>query len=175
MMPGMDGFGVLRRLRADGIDALHCSPDRPRHPAGQDHRSDPGRRRLRHQAVQPRGGGGAAPGDPAPHQPERRRFARPVVPSPTSSSTRTPTRCGRPACRFRCRRRSSPAAVLRDQRRNRAEQAEDPRSRLALRLRRRRQRRGVPMCPICGARSTPARNACCTRCAASGTSCGSRG
>lgn len=25
MMPGMDGFGVLRRLRADGIDAPRCS------------------------------------------------------------------------------------------------------------------------------------------------------
>src|SRR3954463_16237798 len=38
MMPGMDGFGLLRRLRADGIDSPHCSsppetPSRTRSPA----------------------------------------------------------------------------------------------------------------------------------------------
>lgn len=33
MMPGMDGFGVLRRLRADGIDAP-ALPRRPTSPAG---------------------------------------------------------------------------------------------------------------------------------------------
>ena len=39
MMPGMDGFGVLRRLRADGIDAPGVVPDGPRLAAGQDRRA----------------------------------------------------------------------------------------------------------------------------------------
>src|SRR5882724_2336449 len=51
MMPGMDGFGVLRRLRADGIDApalfLTARDSLQDKIAG-----DPRRRRLRHQAVQ---------------------------------------------------------------------------------------------------------------------------
>lgn len=41
MMPGMDGFGVLRRLRADGIDAPRCF-DGAGFLAGQDRRPDAG-------------------------------------------------------------------------------------------------------------------------------------
>ena len=75
MMPGMDGFGLLRRLRADGRFA-GAVPHRPRHPAGQDRRPDPRRRRLRHQAVFPGRGGCQAAGDPAARGPWRRGTAR---------------------------------------------------------------------------------------------------
>lgn len=40
MMPGMDGFGVLRRLRADGIDAPALFPHCAGLVAGQDRRAD---------------------------------------------------------------------------------------------------------------------------------------
>ena len=76
MMPGMDGFGVLRRLRADGIDAPALFLTARDTPAGQDRRPDPRRRRLRHQAVQPRRGRRPAARHPAPHRQGRRGAAQ---------------------------------------------------------------------------------------------------
>ena len=67
MLPDMDGLSVLHRLRADGNDtpvlfltAKDAVDDRI---AGLTRR----RRRLRHQAVQPRGGGGPAARAHPPH------------------------------------------------------------------------------------------------------------
>ncbi len=67
MMPDMDGFEVVRRMRGEGAtapvlfltarDATEDKVDRP-------HRR---RRRLRHQAVQPRGDRRADPGGAAPY------------------------------------------------------------------------------------------------------------
>src|SRR4029450_4130200 len=67
MMPGMDGFGLLRRLRARGL------PPPPRPPAGQEPRPPARRRRLRTQAVFPGRSGRPAAGDPAAVWPWCRR------------------------------------------------------------------------------------------------------
>ena len=55
------------RSRADHL------PDRARRDRGQDPRAEPRRRRLRHQALQPRGARRADPVDPAPHRGGRAR------------------------------------------------------------------------------------------------------
>ena len=108
MMPGMDGFGVLRRLRADGIDApalFLTARDTLQDKitgltlGGDDYVTKPFSleevvARLR--VILRRTGRG--PTSPAP----------PVSRSPTSNSTKRPTRCGRPANRYRSRRPSSP-------------------------------------------------------------------
>src|SRR4051794_40967794 len=70
MMPGLDGFGVVRRLRQSGrhTPVLFLTARRRRRRQGLGPHAR--RRRLRHQAVQPRRGARAHPGRPAP---ERRR------------------------------------------------------------------------------------------------------
>ena len=103
MMPGMDGFGLLRRLRADGIDspALFLTARDSLQDkiagltlGGDDYVTKPfsleevvARLRviLRRSAV-------------ASRNPAMRGS-----PSPISNSTRTPTKCGRPASPCRCR------------------------------------------------------------------------
>ena len=68
MMPGMDGFGRAAPAARRRHRRARAVPDRPRHAAGQDRRPDARRRRLRHQAVQPRRGGRPAAGHPAPRR-----------------------------------------------------------------------------------------------------------
>ena len=53
MLPDMDGFDVIRRLRGGGGPDPGGVPDRAGLHRGQDPRPDPRRRRLRDQAVQP--------------------------------------------------------------------------------------------------------------------------
>ena len=68
--------GGLRRRPAPGRPARPRAdhlPDRARRHRGQDPRAEPRRRRLRHQAVQPRGARRADPLDPAPHRRGRAR------------------------------------------------------------------------------------------------------
>ena len=90
MLPDLDGFEVCRRLRADGIGRPGDLPHRPRRHRGQGAGPQPRRRRLRHQAVQPRGAGRPGAGRPAPRRaPTRRRPSSSS--SPTWRSTRTPT------------------------------------------------------------------------------------
>ena len=111
MLPDIDGFEVLRRLRADSPRRAGAVPDRPRRRGGPRRRHHRGRRRLRDQAVQPRGGrrpaarpaaprgrrGDGGPGrrgagrrrpDPRRGQPRGhpRRRARSSSPPPSSSS-----------------------------------------------------------------------------------------
>ena len=61
MMPGLDGFEVVRRMRKDSERVPGPVPDREGRDRGQGRRADPRRRRLHHQAVQPRGGHCADP------------------------------------------------------------------------------------------------------------------
>ena len=69
MMPGLDGFEVVPPAARRGRPRLPGAlPHRPRRDRGQGHRADPRRRRLRHQAVQPRGGRRPDPGGPAPRR-----------------------------------------------------------------------------------------------------------
>ena len=91
-------------------------------------------------------------------------------PTRTSSSTRTPTRCAAPGRLIELTPdRVQPAALPAGQRRPGAQQAADPRPRLALRLRRRRQRRGdLHQLPAQEARRARARRSS-TPCAASAT------
>ena len=79
MMPDMDGFAVVRRMRGEGTIVAGALPHRAGRDRGQGHRADRRRRRLRHQAVQPRGDRGADPGGaPAYVGPrQRRRTTRP--------------------------------------------------------------------------------------------------
>ena len=60
MLPDFDGLEVLRRMRDVGARRTRAVPDRPRLGRGPGRRADRGRRRLRDQAVLPRGGGGPA-------------------------------------------------------------------------------------------------------------------
>ena len=66
MLPDLDGFEVCRRLRADGRAGAGAVPHGSRRHRGQGARAHARRRRLRHEAVQPRRGRGAGPRDPAP-------------------------------------------------------------------------------------------------------------
>ena len=73
MLPDMEGFEVARRLGAERAGHADHLPDRARRARGQDPRAHHRRRRLRHQAVQPRGAAGARAQRAAPH----RRAPRP--------------------------------------------------------------------------------------------------
>ena len=96
MLPDMEGFEVARRLGAERAGDADHLPDRPRRARGQDPRADDRRRRLRHQAVQPRGAAGPRAQRAAPHRPRRGRV-QPADASRTSSSTRTRARSRAPA------------------------------------------------------------------------------
>ena len=103
------GFGAPRRPARAGADHL---PHGPRRDRRQDSRADDRRRRLRHQAVQPRGARRPDPLDPAAHRPRRARLQPPGVRGPRA-------RRGRP--RGPSRRRADrphgdrvPAAALPD-------------------------------------------------------------
>ena len=72
MLPDMNGFGVTKRLRASRLHRADPLPHRQGRHRGQDHRPHGRRRRLRHQAVQPRRDRRAHQGHPAPHDAGRR-------------------------------------------------------------------------------------------------------
>ena len=93
MLPDFDGLEVLRRLRGDALERAGPVPHRPGRRRGQGARSHRRRRRLRHQAVQPRGGRRPAARAAAPRGMAAERGQSTVLASATSSSTRTPTRC----------------------------------------------------------------------------------
>ena len=68
MLPDLDGFEVIRRMREGGVRTpvvFLTARDAHRR---QDPRPDARRRRLRHQAVQPGGADRPHPGRAAPHQ-----------------------------------------------------------------------------------------------------------
>ncbi|CAA9306471.1 MAG: Two-component transcriptional response regulator, LuxR family, partial [uncultured Frankineae bacterium] len=107
-----------------------------------------GRGRLRHQALQPRGGRRPHPLGPAAHlRPRSGERAGADVRAPGVRRPRPGRRHargvgGRPGGRA-VSHGVQPAALLPAEPRARAEQAADPGARVELRLRRRRQRRGV--------------------------------
>ena len=68
MLPDMEGFDVAQRLGAQRAQRADHLPHRARRDRGQGPRADARRRRLRHQALQPRGARRAHPLDPAPHR-----------------------------------------------------------------------------------------------------------
>jgi len=145
MMPGMDGFGVLRRLRADGIEApalflmaRDSLQDKDKIAGltlgGDDYVTKPfsleevvARLRV---ILRRTGKGGAEPRN------ARLTFADIELDEETRSVEGRGTGVA-------VADRIHVAALLCDQRGHGAEQTEDPRPRLALRLRRRRQRRRV--------------------------------
>ena len=174
MLPDLSGIDVLRRVRAThpNVPVLFLTAQGRRR--GPHRRPDRRWRRLRDQAVQPRGG--------------RRPAARPAAPAPGRCPSReeavlvvgdlhdgrgqprgVPRRRGHPPDRHRVRA----AALLHAQPQARAVQGADPRPRLAVRLRRPGEhRRAVRVLPAPQDRQGPHAR-CCTRCAASGT-CSSR-
>ena len=99
MLPDLDGLEVLRRLRGARAERAGAVPDRAGRGRGPDRRADRGRRRLRHQAVQPGGGRGPAARRCCAGPASRSAAARatPCSRSATSPWTRTATRCGGPA------------------------------------------------------------------------------
>ena len=88
MLPDIEGFEVAERLGATRGRTPIIFLDRPRLDRGQGPRPDDRRRRLHHQAVQPRRAGRPHSPDPASHRPGRRRRRGPPDVSKTSSSTR---------------------------------------------------------------------------------------
>ena len=72
MLPDLDGFEVCRRMRADGDRTPGAVPHRPRRHRGQGPRAHARRRRLRAEAVQPRGAGGPGDGRAPAHRPGSR-------------------------------------------------------------------------------------------------------
>ena len=144
MMPGMDGFGLLRRLRADGIDApalFLTARDTLQDKiagltlGGDDYVTKPfsleevvARLRVILRRIGPRHRG-------APQRPAHLRRHRTRRGHPRSLEGR---RAG-----FAVADGVHAAAVLHHQRGHRAVEAQDPRPCVALRLRRRRERRRV--------------------------------
>ena len=96
MLPDMEGFEVARRLGAQRSARADHLPDRARRDRGQGARPHDGRRRLRDQALQPRGARGADPHDPAARRPDASP-TRGASPSRTSSWTRRRARSRAPA------------------------------------------------------------------------------
>ena len=137
MMPGMDGFGVLRRLRADGIDApalFLTARDTLQDKitgltlGGDDYVTKPFSleevvARLR--VILRRTGRGI-------EEPRTSRLSFADI--ELDEDTHEVWKAGRAS--LAVADGVHPAALLRHQRRHRAEQAEDPRPRVALRLRR---------------------------------------
>ena len=94
MLPDMEGFEVAERLGAQRGHIPIIFLTARDATAGQAPRADDRRRRLRHQAVQPRGARRPHPRHPAAHE-RRRRPSRAGSSSRTSSSTRTRARSSR--------------------------------------------------------------------------------
>ena len=144
MMPGLDGFGVVRRLRQRAgirpvlfLTARDAAEDKVTGPHAR-------RRRLRHQAVQPRRGARPHPRGAAP---QRRRAAAADSPRLTFADIELDEETPRG---HQGRRAHQPlahgvqAAALPDgQRRPGAVEGADPGPRVELRLQRRGQRRRV--------------------------------
>ena len=110
MLPDLDGFEVVKRMRGGGRPYAGGVPDRPGRDRGQDPRPDARRRRLRDQAVQPRGVDRADPCRPAAYG--GRGAAGPAeVRRPRAGRGIARGLAGRPAGR-RCRRPSSSCCAI---------------------------------------------------------------
>ena len=138
MLPDLDGFEVVPPAPPGGRPSSSSSPPAtpPRTRSGAHAR----RRRLRHQAVQPRGARGPRPGRAPPRTRAPPREATPLVFGDLESTT-TPTRSAAAAARSSYRHGVQLLRYLLLNAR-RVISRPDPRPRLGVRLRRRRQRRG---------------------------------
>ena len=139
MLPDLDGLEVTRRLRADGHPGAHPLPHRPGRGRGQGGRAHRRRRRLRDQAVRPGRDRGPGARHPAPHRQRARGRGHPPVRRHRDGRERPRGDPGRPV-HLADRHRVQPAPLLPPQSPPRAVQVPDPRPRVALRLRRGRQR-----------------------------------
>src|SRR5579884_1179046 len=117
-------------------------PHRARRHRGEGARADRRRRRLRHQALQHRGAGGAHPRGAAPPPPRGGRGQRPPGARRPRAQRRHPRGAARRPVGGADPHRVPPAPLPAHQRGTRAHPGTDPRPRLGLRLRRRRQRAG---------------------------------
>ena len=133
-LPGMDGFEVLRRLRAVGLEGAGAVPDGPRRRVRQGRGPRARRRRLRHQAVRAARADEPHPGAPPPRlrrprqrgrrprDPPRRPRHRPRAaarPARDPADRRSPRPSSRscatsPAARAACSRRRELLELLRD-------------------------------------------------------------
>ena len=77
-MPEIDGLEVLQRLRRDGVDDTGRVPHRSRRACRSGERPASRRRRLHHEAVQPRGAARPDRGDPSAGR-SRRRWQRQIT------------------------------------------------------------------------------------------------
>ena len=168
MLPDMNGFGVTKRLRASGYTVADPVPHREGRHRGQDHRPHGRRRRLRHQAVQPRRDRRAHQGDPAPH--DARRGGRRHPRRRAHDGPGHPRGDGRQRADRALPDRVQAAALPDAEPEPGALEGADPRPRLGVRLQRRRRHRRSPTSPTCGASSTrTARSRSSRRSAASAT------
>ena len=175
MMPGMDGFGLLRRLRADGIDspALFLTARDTLQDkiagltlGGDDYVTKPFSleevvARLR--VILRRSGRGA-------EEPRNARltFADIELDEDTHEvveGAASPFRCRRPNSPC-CGTSSSTRAPCCRSRRSSTMSGDTTSAATSTSW--------SPMCPTCGARSTPARSVCFTRCGALDTCCANR-
>ena len=140
MLPDLDGFEVCRRLRADGVPHAGAVPHGPRRHRRQGARADARRRRLPGEAVQPRRAGRPRRGGAAPGRADPRRSVGAALRRPGDGRRRAP-RDARRRRGVAVTDRVQPAALPAAQPGPGALEGADPRSRLAVRLRRRRRRR----------------------------------
>ena len=172
MLPDLDGFEVCRRMRSDGVGRAGHLPHRPRRHRGQGARPQPRRRRLRDQAVLPRG---------APRPRARSRCAAPASATPSLSRLEfADLEMDEDAHRVVAGRHAGravadgvqAAALLPAEPRPGAQPGPDPRPRVGVRLRRCGQRGRRPTSATCARSSTRWASRCSTPCAAWATCSG---
>ena len=173
MLPDLDGFEVQRRLVDRGVARAGAVPHRPRRHRGQGPRTDPRRRRLRHEALQPGGAGCPHPCGLAPGRGRRADERATRVRRPRDGRGSPRGLPGRSTRRPHADRVRPPAVPLAEPPPCAVEGA-DPRPRLALRLRRRRVDRRDLHRRTCARSSRRRAPGCSTRCAASAMCCGFR-
>ncbi len=176
MMPGMDGFGVLRRLRADGIDApalFLTARDTLQDKitgltlGGDDYVTKPFSleevvARLR--VILRRTGRGV-------EEPRNARLTFADI--ELDEDTHEVWKAGEPVSLSPDRVHA--AALLHHQRGHGARASPRSSTTCGATTSAATSTSSSPTCPTCAARSTPARSGCSTRCAASATSCVNRG